>query len=315
MIWQRSCLYRLWVIGGLLAVVGVVVYVGVTTQPGDPPPYPVFGIAIAVYLGGILLMQGIDLVRRKPADAAPVPAGELPQTHEQLMAALALPGSDAARSRAGAEGSRRFSIGLFIPTALVAILLPLGGYLYVSGAVTGVWQPFGPTGIGIPVAALPGLAVVLLLLVLLPRNMRTARKLSDDYNSALGLAISATPTIILLPRIGTDGIGAHAMGPTTFEGQRYGRHVVVDTYAGSTAVLVLAPVEPFEAVGDGGTLRLESGPPAVQQVLAAVPGDRRWSRVRVRGDSRGIEVTRKGSALDSDWLLDLWLAERLAGDA
>jgi hypothetical protein len=314
-IWQRSCLYRVWVIGGLLAVVALVVYVGINTKPGDPPPYPVFGIALAVYLGGIIVMQGVDLVRRKPGQVAPVPEGRLPLTHEELMATLALPGSDAARSQAGAEGARRFSIGLFIPTALIAILLPLGGYLYVSGAVTGVWQPLGETGPGIPVAAIPGLVLVLVLLVLLPRNLRRARQLTDDYNSALGLGIVATPSVILLPRIGTDGIAAHTVGPTSFEGDRHGRHVVVDAYAGSTAVLVQKPVDAFEVNGDGGMLRIEAGPAWLAQALADVPADDRWRRMRMRGSGQGIQVDRKGSAVDSEWLLDLWLAEHVASAA
>lgn len=311
MIWQRSCLYRVWVIGGLLAVAGVVVYVGLNYKPGDEPPYALIGAAVGIYLLGILGMQAVDLVRRKPQEAAPVPAGQLPQTPEQLMAALTLPGADAARARAGAQGSRRFSIGLFIPTALVAILLPLGGYLYVSGTVTQVWQPLGETGPGIPVAALPGLAVVLLLLAALPRNMGRARSLADDYNSGLGLAISRTPSIILLPRVGTDGVGAHTIGPTTFEGDRYARHVVVDAYAGSTAVPVQQHTDTFEVVGKDGRLQVEQGPAWVQSVLAGVPQDPRWHKVRIRGSAQGVLAERRGSALDSDWMLDLWLAERL----
>jgi len=301
----------MWVVGGLLAVVGVVVYVGLTYKPGDQPPYALIGGAVGIYLLGILGMQAVDLVRRKPQEPEPVPAGHLPQAPEQLMAALTLPGADAARSRAGAQGSRRFSIGLFIPTALIAILLPLGGYLYVSGAVTGVWQPLGETGPGIPIAALPGLALVLVLLVLLPRNLRRARSLADDYNSGLGLTISRTPSIILLPRIGTDGIGAHTVGPTTFEGDRYGRHVVVDAYAGSTAVLVAAPTDTFEITGKDGRLQVVRGPAWVQDRLAGVPQDPRWHKVQLRGSAQGVLAERRGSALDSDWMLDLWLAERL----
>lgn len=311
MIWQRSWFYRLWVIGGLLAVAGVVLYVGLTTEPGDSPPYVLFGVSIGVYLLGILVMQGIDLGRR-PEPAGEVPAGEVPRTPEQLLAALTLPGADGARSRAGAEGSRRFSIGLFIPTALVAVLLPLGGYLYVTGTVSGVWQPLGETGPGIPVAALPGLVVVLVLLAMLPTNLRKARGLSDDYFSGTGLAISRTPSVILLPRIGTDGVGAHTVGPTTFEGQRYGRHVVVQAYAGSTAVLVAAPTPAFEAVGEDKRLRLISGPAHVQAVLDAIAEDPRWKRVRISGDQDGVRVNRRGSAVDSDWMLDLWLAEQVA---
>lgn len=231
------------------------------------------------------------------------------------MAALTLPGADSARSAAGAAASRRFSIGLFGPTALVAILLPLGGWLYISGTVTGVWQPFGPTGVGIPVAALPGLVVVLLLVGALPFNMRKGRRISDDYLSGLGLRITQTPSIILLPRIGTDGVGAHTVGPTTFEGDRYGRHVIVDAYAGSTAVLVASPVPPLTLEGKGGQLHVNEGPGWLQSAIAGIPADDRWARMRVSGSASGLQVDRKGSAVDSDWMLDLWLAERILAAA
>ena len=60
----------MWVVGGLLAVVGVVVYVGLTYKPGDQPPYALIGGAVGIYLLGILGMQAVDLVRRKPQDSS-----------------------------------------------------------------------------------------------------------------------------------------------------------------------------------------------------------------------------------------------------
>lgn len=300
MIWQRSCLYRFWVVGGLLAVVAVVLYVGVNTQPGDKPPFVLLGGAVGVYLFGVIVLQAVDL-GRKPS-SAPVAAGELPRTQEQLIEAIRLPGEGPADPGA----SRRFNIALFIPTALIAILLPLGGYLYISGQVTGVWQPFGESGIGIPVAALPGLALVLVLVLMLPFTMKRGRQISDDYFAGTGLRGTATPTVILVPRVGTDGVGVSTVGPSTMEGQRYGRHVVVDMYAGRTAVLVAAPVDDFEI--SGGQV---SGPDWVQRAWAALPGDRRLAKVTIIGGAQGVNAKRRGAAVDGDWMLDLWLIEYL----
>jgi len=313
-IWKESLLYRLWVVGGLVAIVFLVVRVGISTKPGDDPPYLLFGAAVGIYLMGILLMQGIALLRTNPTpEVEATPAGELPQTPQGMQAALTLPGADGERARSGAKRAHKQSIGLFIPTALIAILLPLGGYLYISGTVTGVWQPFGETGIGIPIAALPGLAMVLVMALMLPFNMRRAREATDDYNSGLGLRISATPKSILLPRIGTDGIGHHVVGPTVMEGERYGRHVVMEAYSGSTAVLVQAPTEPFRLTGSGGRVSADGPVPGwVNQALTRVPSDSRWHKVTIEGGPAGIRADRKGSALDSDWLVDLWLAEVLA---
>lgn len=292
----------------------VVLRVGLSTQPGDEPPYAILGGAVGIYLLGIIVMQAAALARTDPDPVAgPTPAGRLSDSPEALRASLVLPGTDAARAAAGARAAHRQSIGLFVPTALIAILLPLGGYLYISGTVPGVWQPFGESGIGIPVAALPGLALVLVLFLMLPFNMKRARLAADDINAPLGLAITATPRSILLPRIGTDGIGHHVVGPTTMEGVRYGRPVVVDAYVGSTAVLVGAPTEPFRLRADAGRLRAEGPVPGwLADALSGVPADPRWHKVQVLGGADGIRADRRGSALDSDWMLDLWLAEYLA---
>ena len=302
--WQRSCFYRLWVVGGLLAIVAIIVYVGVNYKPGDPPPYALFGAAVGIYLMGIIVMQAVAL-GRKPSQE-PLAAGQLPHTQEQLVEALRLPGGSAADPHA----SRRFNIALFIPTALVAILLPLGGYLYISGQVTDVWQPFGESGIGMPIAALPGLIMVVVLALMLPFTMKRGRQISDDYFSGTGLRGTAVPTMILVPRVGTDGVGVSTVGPSTMEGDRYGRHVVVDMYASRTAVLVQAPVQAFEIVGGR-----VSGPPWVEQAWARLPDDSRLSKVKIVGDATGVRADRRGSGVDGDWMLDLWLAEYLLGAA
>ena len=62
----KSWIYRLWVFGGLFAVAGVVLYVGLNTKPGDPPPYGVIGGAVGIYLVGLLALQALGLFLSKP---------------------------------------------------------------------------------------------------------------------------------------------------------------------------------------------------------------------------------------------------------
>lgn len=316
----RGWLYRLWVFGGLAAVVGIVLYVGLTTKPGAPPPYPTIGAAVGVYLIGILVLQAIGIARGKPRDdATHVPTGpsdQPPKTDEELMAVLALPDEDgtrASRRRQAASESYGFTWAQWLPLAATAVLLPLAGFLWVTGAVPQVWQPLGPTGPGIPVAAIPGLVIVVILFLLLPRTLRRARQISDDYNAPLGLAIDKTPQVILLPRVGTGGVGAHIVGPTTFAGRRYGRDVLIDTYAGSSAVLVGCETAEFTLAGDRGPLTVETGvaPAAVAAFLANLD-DSRFNGIRIAADPSGIRIDRRGASHKQGWLLDLWLAERLA---
>lgn len=319
----KSWIYRLWVIGGLLAVVGVVLYVGLNTKPGDPPPYGVIGGAVGIYLVGLILLQALGLVLARPDQGgAPLHAGAItadpsraPATPEELAELLAVHQADGTGSRKRAErDAYRFAWAQWLPIAAIAILLPLAGFLWITGAVPQVWQPFGPTGIGIPVAAIPGLIIVLVLFLLLPWTMRRAKKISDDYHAPLGLRISRTPGIILLPRVGTDGIGAHTVGPTTFSGSRHGREVVVDAYAGRSAVLVTQPGPVYRLDGRNDRLQPQGGPvpPAHAELIATLAADDRFNAIRVESGPAGIRVDRRGASVNQDWLFDIWLAERLA---
>lgn len=316
----KGWLYRLWAFGGLVVVAAVVLYVGLNTKPRDAPPYATIGAAVGIYLVGLVVLQAIGISRGRPDDesetAPSLDPYRAPVSPQDLSAVLALPdgGSASRRHRKAQSDAYRFAWAQWIPMAAAAILLPLAGFLWVTGAVPGVWQPFGPAGIGIPVAALPGLAIVAVLFLLLPWTMRRARQISDDHHAPLGLSIAGTPDVILLPRVGTGGIGAHTVGPTTFAGQRYGRDVVVDAYAGSSAVLVRSAGPAYELSGRKDRLiATTTGPPApVTDYLNALTPDPRLNRITVTSGPAGIRVDRSGSSLDQGWLFDLWLAERLA---
>ena len=52
--------------------------------------------------------------------------------------------------------------------------------------------------------------------------------------------------------------------------------------------------------------------PWIVDAVAGIPRDDRWSGIQVQGGPEGVRVDRSGSALDEDWLIDLWLAEHLA---
>lgn len=318
----KSWIYRLWVFGGLAVVAGVVVTIGVSHQPGQPPPYATFGAVLGVWLVGILVLQAIGLTRSRPPAAESTGGAADEPTHPpgtatELIQVLALPDAQGRRRQrhaTAAGDAYRFAWAQWLPIAAVAILLPLGGFLWVTGAVPQIWQPLGPTGPGIPVAALPGLVIVVILLALLPRTMGRAKRISDDFHAPLGLQITRTPQSVLLPRVGTDGLSHNLVGPTTFAGVRHGRRVVVDAYAGSTAVLVADPGPAYELRGrsEGLEARGAPAPPAVADYVARLTPDRRWNGLTVTSGSAGVRVDRRGSAVDQDWLVDIWLAEHLA---
>ncbi len=62
---------------------------------------------------------------------------------------------------------------------------------------------------------------------------------------------------------------------------------------------------------DGRIVAVGEAPEAVKDALAGVKASTRWNGVKGSGGPDGIALERKGQA-GSDWLLDLWLGERLA---
>jgi hypothetical protein len=75
---------------------------------------------------------------------------------------------------------------------------------------------------------------------------------------------------------------------------------------------VTTPMPQFKAKSRDGEVRPGDGTPeSVASALSSVPNSTRWKKVTVEGGPGGIVVARKGGA-QSDWLGDLWLAERLA---
>jgi hypothetical protein len=106
-------------------------------------------------------------------------------------------------------------------------------------------------------------------------------------------------------------------GPTVISGERRGRRVEVRLEARHSQTLVDASTPSFEieAASDG---RLEAGkraPAAVRKALEALGTDERWQNVEVSAGADGIAVDRRvrtSQQAEQLWMIDLWLAERLA---
>jgi hypothetical protein len=81
---------------------------------------------------------------------------------------------------------------------------------------------------------------------------------------------------------------------------------------GRSEVTVGAGSPEFHAKARDGKVRPDRGAPAeIAAALKSAPASTRWKKVEVTGGPDGIVVTRKGGG-QSDWMCDLWLAERLA---
>ncbi|HKP91007.1 MAG TPA: hypothetical protein VJT75_13655 [Thermoleophilaceae bacterium] len=296
----------------------IVAVIGLNADPRDADSKDtyalIFGV-LAVFLVLLFTLQLSDLRRAEGADADAVErrAEDLdnPATVDEptLWAAMAVRPIDSAAVRARRQvwATTRSSIrtGMVI-TALIFLAVPpiylfdtfvplmIGGSLIVLIAV---WKSLRLLGGGVD-------------------------RLYEDAGRAmapLGLDVIEHPDLTIEPK----GVAPYRMGPAMrgtlrLAGVRHGRPVGVAVPAGGgvrteSAVLVSIPAPEFAFRARDGRLKAEPGAPdALAELLRSIPNSPRWNGVRGRGaPGEGLVVERK-SARGADWLLDLWLAERLA---
>ncbi len=208
---------------------------------------------------------------------------ENPTTMEEreLWAALAVKPIDReaiqARSQIWDAGRRSLRLGMIV-TLLIFLTVPP---IYI-------FESFVPLLIGGPLIAIAAIYGSV-------RALAPGGELDSGYRKVgaamapLGLEVSERPEVKIEMRDPvTPRMGPKIHGALVLSGERRGRRVSVRLGSGevksANEVTVRAPAPEFEAKSK--TLKVTSGP-------------------------KGIVVTRKGGE-QSDWLCDLWLAERLA---
>ena len=216
-IWRRSWWYRLYIIVGLPAVIALSVLAMLSADPREPSMLPIIA-PVLVWITGLLILQWIFLLRRGVSRDAPegehAPAGAAapPLDREVLRAALALGDGEenpGARARA-APTPQPFAVRAFAFITAFALAALGGSALYVTGAVDATIEPFGAGGPGIPVTVLPALALMLIGVLRLPRQLRRAVEVSD----ACGWATSGCGSRTFPPPVPT---GWSSARPSTRE--------------------------------------------------------------------------------------------------
>lgn len=267
---------------------------------------------IGGYVVLLALLQNLDLSR---AEGATVP-DEVPDVIDNpavldepvLWAALAVEPIDeeAVRARRQVWSITRGSMqGAWLVTGLILLTVPP---MYLL-------QSFVPLLIGGPI----------ILLIVLWKSIRLLGGGVDEaYDAAsaamapLGLAVVDRPDIsIEVKGVTPMRTGPVLRGALVLEGERHGRHVIVRMPATAgvrspSEVRLALDAPPFEfKTRDGRLKAVEGAPDPVSESLKEVPNSTRWNGVRGEGGEGGLIIHRK-SAGNSDWMLDLWLAERLA---
>jgi hypothetical protein len=275
----------------------------------------IFGI-IGAFVVIVFVFQSLDLARAEGADAGAVERspGEIenPATLDEptLWAAMAIApiDDDAIRARKQIWSSTRSSMhAAWLVTALIFLTVPP---MYLLGS-------FVPLLIGAPIILVVALWKALPLLG--GGELERAYDRVSRAMGPLGLAVTERPELTIEPRyVAPLRYGPALHGALMLEGERHGRVVVVRMPAGrgvrsaSYVGIGTRSQSEFELRARDGRVRAADGAPqAAIEALAAVHASTRWNGVHGQVGEGRIAVERKGAA-SGDWLLDLWLAERLA---
>lgn len=307
---------------GVFVVAAIVVVIATTTGQGEANPKTtlalIFGV-LAVFFVILFVLQRADLDRVSGADAqgsarAAAEGGRevdnpMTMAEPDLWAAMAVAPIDAdalaARSEMWESGRRSLRLGMVV-TALIFVAVP----------ATYLLESFLPLLIGAPL-------IVLVALWGSIRALAPGGEMDRGYDSVgramapLGLEVTERPKVNIETREATTGrVGPKVSGALVLSGERHGHRVSIrlggEERSGASEVSVAASAPEFSAKSRDGRVRPGEGvPEAVVAVLQDVPNSTRWKEVTVAGGPEGIKVARK-SGEQSDWLCDLWLAERLA---
>jgi len=307
---------------GVFVVAAIVVVIATTTGQGEANPKTtlalIFGV-LAVFFVVLFALQRADLDRVSGADArdsarAAAEGGRevdnpMTMAEPDLWAAMAVAPIDAdaleARREMWESGRRSLRLGMAV-TALIFVTVP----------ATYLLESFLPLLIGAPLIAIVALWGGI-------RALAPGGEMDKGYDNVgramapLGLDVSERPKVDIETREATTGrAGPRVHGALVLNGERNGHCVSIrlggEGRVGASEVRVATPVPEFNAKSRDGKVRPADGAPEkVVSALRSVPSSSRWKKVTVAGGPGGIEVLRK-SGEQSDWLCDLWLAERLA---
>ena len=193
-IWVCSWLYRLYIIAGLPMMIALTVFITLRSDPYDPEILPVLA-PVLVWVAGLLILQWTSLLSDGVGPVAPEGEEPLPGTagppldRETLCTVLRVGG----RYASSAPNPQSFAVRGFLLITAFTIALPAGAVLYMTGVVGASISPLGAGGPAIPVAVLPGLALVAIGVLRLAGQYRQAIKVGDAWLNDLGLHVAGLP--------------------------------------------------------------------------------------------------------------------------
>lgn len=302
---------------GVFVVAALIAVVAQSMGQNEAKPKDAFALIfliLGVYLVLLFFLQLRDVSKAEGRDLRALevaPADiENPATLDEarLWAALAVRpiDDDAIRARKQTWGTTRASIHLGM---LICVLI------FLSVPPIYLFDTFVPLMIGFPLIA--GIALWKSV-GLLGGGIEGAYAGAGRAMAPLGLSVIEHPEVtIAVKSISPERLGPQLNGALVLDGERHGRHVTVRMPVGrgvrSPSRVFVSGTGPFFSfkARDGRLKAGKDAPEAVAALLKAVPNSTRWNGVEGGWNDGSLEIDRKNAG-GGDWLLDLWLAERLA---
>lgn len=308
-----SCLYRIFVVGGIFAVVGGIVASVVLLPDNSRIPLYIGIGGMAVFMVLLIGYWTVQIVFKnygspkapdlsEPGDISDI---AVLKDWNTLFSAMAIAGGDPEEMKRMEKQGRSSLVTWFMWAAVIglcpiALMIP-----YALGLVEWSMIRYG-------VFFYLGLVIVMWLVSQFSTLKRSTEASEAIYFAPLGLKI------MQLPEVGIGSIGGDARpmvrGGTVVEGARHGRAVKISLGMSEVNTEIRIKSPGFVIKSQDGSLIADAvAPQAIHDALRGLRKAKRWEGLEVYGDTEGIVATRPQKGVNM-WLYDLWLLERIASE-
>jgi hypothetical protein len=264
--------------------------------------------ALGLFIASIMAFQwyGLVLAPSSSAVSAPIDDPVLLTDWNSLFAAMAVGGDPAQvrRDLRRLQMSSRRGMTIFMAFTTVLALFPVCGFIFGFMSFTGI-SPLFP--VFVVVYVLGAIVAQAVFLVIGTRGQTSFAQML----APLGLTVTHSPDIGRAIAAKAGGLTIH--DNVVIEGQRFNRPVRIEINGAETLTTVGTPVAAFNVTSGSGQFTVSPGAPdGVVEVLRTLRDPNRWKKMDISGDATAIRVRRRGASTGTEWLTDLWLAERIA---
>jgi hypothetical protein len=264
--------------------------------------------ALGLFIASMMAFQWYALVLAPSPSAvsAPIDDPALLTDWNSLFAAMAV-GGDPAKVRRDLQRyqvSSRRGMSIFMAFTTVLALFPVCGFIFGFMSFTGI-SPYFPIFVVVYVLGAIVAQVVFLMI-------GSSGQASFSHMLApLGLVVTHSPDIGRAIAAKAGGITIH--DNVIIEGQRFNRPIRIEINGSETLTTIGSPVPAFNVTSGNGQFTVSPGAPdGLVEVLRTLRDPNRWKKLDINGDASSITVRRRGASTGTEWLTDLWLAERIA---